>query len=96
MDVVNHLVERLREQEFRGETTPEIDHELEANAADAQQQTDWTDTTEGEEECRTHEPYGACCHACIARSHKPHAMGNECEKGLPCGADHRRPLVTLQ
>ena len=38
---------------------------------------------EGEGECRTHEPYRASCHDASLGRTKPHAMGNECKKGLP-------------
>ena len=41
-------------------------------------------TVERLEHCRTHEPYGAGCHACIAGRGlaDPHVMRNKSESGL--------------
>ena len=56
-----------------------------------------TDTKEHEELCRTHEPYRAWCHACIAHRGRndPHAMRTSLRKAClwsestagTCGAD---------
>ena len=53
---------------------------------------------EREEHCRTHEPYRAWCHACIAGRGRAdlHAMRNGSESTTgTCGAHQRRTLVTL-
>ena len=89
------LDERLRdavarEQEFRGEAIPEVDHELAAQGEERappmlRNRPIGPTPLEREQHCRTHEPHRAWCHVCIAGRGcaDPHASRNASENGLP-------------